>query len=108
MRTLLGITALVMLVSSPILSAHESFRIIGTIVKFEKWRLEIKTVYDEPYSILLQPSTPIERNKKPATVKELKAGLGVVVQVVGDTPYDADLYVASVTIVPPIPAARAK
>jgi len=108
MRRAFGILAAAVLLSGSLLSAHESFRIIGTIVTFDKWRLEIKTVYGEPYSVLLQPSTPIEHNKKPSTAKELKAGRTVVVQVVGDTPYDADLYIASVTIVPTIGAARAK
>jgi len=108
MRRTFGIVAVAALWSSPVASAHESFRIIGTVVTLDKWRLEIKTVHGEPFSILLQPSTPIERNTKPATTKELRAGRSVVVQIVGDMPYDADLFVASVTIVPSLAAARAK
>jgi hypothetical protein len=73
-RTAFAIVTAAILWSTPIPSAHESFRIIGTIVKFEKWRLEIKTVYGEPYSVLLQPSPPIERNKKPATESDSDRG----------------------------------
>src|SRR5687768_607090 len=45
-------------------SAHEVFRIIGTIVKFENWRLDVKTADGEIFLIQLQEYTPIERDKK--------------------------------------------
>ena len=53
-------------------------------------------------------ATPIERDKKRVSVKELKVGGSVVVTVVGDTPYDADLLVVGVRLVPAIPAKSAK
>jgi hypothetical protein len=108
MRKILPIVVLAALVSSAMLSAHEVFRIVGTIVKFEKWRLDVKTADGEMFLIQLQEYTPIQRDKKRVTSKELKAGVGVVVEVVGDTPYDADRYVASVTAVPSSTVARKK
>jgi hypothetical protein len=107
-RRILAIVALGALLSSTMVSAHEVFRIVGTIVKFEKWRLDVKTADGEMFLILLQEYTPIERDKKRVTAKELKAGVGVVVEVVGDTPYDTDRYVASVTVVPSSSVARQK
>ena len=92
--------ALGAVLSSTMASAHEVFRIVGTIVKFEKWRLDVKTNDGEMFLIQLPEYTPIQRDKKRVTAKELKAGVGVIVEVVGDTPYDADRYVTSVTVVP--------
>lgn len=100
--------ALAALLSSTMVSAHEVFRIVGTVVKFEKWRLDVTTADGETFLIQLQEYTPIERDKKRVTTKELKAGVGVVVEVVGDTPYDADRYVASVTVGPSSTVARQK
>lgn len=108
MRRIFAIVALGALLSSTMVSAHEVFRIVGTIVKFEKWRLDVKTADGEMFLIQLQEYTPIERDKKRVTAKELKAGVGVIVEVVGDTPYDADRYVASVTVVPSSTVARQK
>jgi hypothetical protein len=88
--------------------AHENFRIIGTIVKFEQWRLQIETAAGEAFTITLQESTPVERDKKPVTAKELRPGRSVVVDVMGDTPYDDDLYVVAVRLVPPIASPRRK
>jgi hypothetical protein len=107
LRKLLGMVALVGLLSTP-LSAHEQFRIVGKIVKFDKMRLDVETPYGETFLIRLQEYTPIQRDKKRVTAKELKVGGSVVVDVVGDTPYDADILVVSVTLVPPIAPKRAK
>ena len=108
MRKTSPIIVLVAPLSSTTLSAHEVFRVVGTIVKFEKWRLDVKTNDGEVFLIQLQEYTPIQRDKKRVTAKELKAGVGVVVEVVADTPYDADRYVASVTVVPSSTVARQK
>ena len=108
LRTLIGTAVVTVLLSSTLLSAHENFRIIGTIVNFDNWQLAVKTAAGDTYFVMLQESTPIERNKKWVTAKELKPGLSVVVDVWGDTLYDRDLYVARVTLVPPIAPARKK
>jgi hypothetical protein len=88
------------------LSGHENFRIIGNIVKFERWQLQVDTTAGESFTITLQESTPIERDKKPVTAKELRPGRGVVVDVMGDTPYDDDLFVVAVRLVPAIARPR--
>jgi hypothetical protein len=108
LRKVMSIVAVAVLFLSGMVSAHENFRIIGTIVKFENWRLDVKTRDGETFGITLQQSTPIQRDKKWVTSKELKVGRSVVVDVMGDTLYDTDLYVSRVTLVPPIAPARTK
>ena len=108
MRKMFAIVVLAAMLSSTMLSAHEVFRIVGTIVKFEKFRLDVKTADGEMFLIQLQEYTPIQRDKTRVTSKELKAGVGVVVEVVADTPYDADRYVAGVTMIPSRTVARQK
>jgi hypothetical protein len=108
MRKLLGTVLLAVLVASTNLSAHETFRIIGKIVKFENSELEVYTRDQETFRFKLQEYTPIERDKKPVTAKELKAGASVVVDVSADSPYDADRFIIKVTLVPAIAPRRTK
>jgi len=108
LRQLLAGLALAALVSTSTVSAHDQFRIVGTIVKFDKWRLDVETSYGETFLFLLQQSTPIWRDKKPATAKELKVGGSVVVEVSADSLYDEDRFIVSVTLVPPIRPKRTK
>jgi hypothetical protein len=77
-------------------------------VKFEKWQLEVETPYGETFFFRLQEYTPIWRDKKPVTAKELKVGGSVFVDVSADSPYDDDRFIVGVTLVPPIAAQRAK
>lgn len=108
LRKLFGGLALAALVSTSTVSAHEQFRVIGKIVKFEKWRLDVETRYGETFLFPLQEYTPIWRDKKPVTAKELKVGGSVVVDVSADSLYDDDRFIISVTLVPPIPRTRTK
>ena len=103
LRKLLGGLALAALVSTSTVSAHEQFRVIGKIVKFENWRLDVETSYGETFRFLLHEYTPIWRDKKPVTAKELKVGGSVVVDVSADSLYDDDRFIVGVTLVPPIP-----
>jgi len=100
MRHILGIVVFAALFGAVVLSAHEQFRIVGKIVKFEKLQLEVTTNYGERFLLRLQEGTLIERNKKRVPATELKAGRSVVVDVSGDTLYDDHLFVISVMLVP--------
>jgi hypothetical protein len=108
LRNLFGALALVALVSTSTVSAHEQFRVIGKIESFDKWQLEVKTAYGETFFFLLQEYTPIWREKKMVTAKEIKVGGSVVVDVSADSLYDHDRFIVSVTLVPPIPPKKAK
>ena len=77
-------------------------------MKFEQWRLDVETPYGETFLFRLQEYTPIWRDKKPVTAKELKVGGSVVVDVSADSLYDEDRFIVSVTLVPPIRPKRTK
>jgi hypothetical protein len=97
----LGIVVVAVLLSGAVsVNAHEQFRIIGKIVKFEKLQLVVDTAYSERFVLNLQEGTPIQRDKKRVSAKELKAGRSVVVDVSGDTLYDDNLFVIAVMLVP--------
>lgn len=108
LRKLLGVLALAALVSTAMVSAHEQFRVIGKIVTFDKWQLEVITADGETFFFLLQEYTPIWREKKLVTAKEIKVGGSVFVDISADSLYDHDRFIVSVTLVPPIPPKKAK
>ena len=107
-RTMKLVIAAALLIGAATPSAHEQFRIVGTIVKFQDLSLEVKSRTGEPFTIKLQESTLVQREKKRVPQTELKAGRAVVVDIMADTLYDEDALVISVTLVPPIPPAKAK
>jgi hypothetical protein len=101
MRQIVGVIAFAVLLSGAVsLTAHEQFRIIGTIVKFEKLQLVVDSTYSERFVLNLQEGTLIQRDKKRVPATELKVGRSVVVDVSGDTLYDDNLFVIAVTLVP--------
>ena len=101
MRQIVGIIAFAVLLSGAVsLSAHEQFRIVGKIVKFEKLQLVVDSTYSERFVLNLQEGTLVQRDKKRVPATELKVGRAVVVDVSGDTLYDDNLFVIAVTLVP--------
>ncbi len=102
LRKLLGGLAVVALVSTSAVAAHEQFRIIGKIVKFENWRLDVETANGETFVFPLHEHSLIWRDKRRVTAKELRAGGSVFVDISADSPYDADRFIVGVTLVPPL------
>jgi hypothetical protein len=99
-RILLGILTFAVLMSDAAsLGAHDQFRIIGKIVKFEKLQLVVDTAYSERFVLNLHEGTLVQRDKKRVPATELKVGRSVVVDVSGDTFYDDNLFVIAVTLV---------
>ena len=98
-RGIVGLFAALMLsAASP--TAHENYRIIGTITKVTAEKLDVKQTKDgKTISMFMDKTTKITRDKKPVKAAELKAGLSVVVDAHGDTMDDLD--VVAVRIVPP-------
>jgi hypothetical protein len=100
-RILLGILTFAVVMSDAVsLGAHDQFRIIGNIVKFEKLQLVVDTAFSERFVLNLQEGTLVQRDKKRVPATELKVGRSVVVDVSGDTLYDDNLFVIAVTLVP--------
>jgi hypothetical protein len=108
-RILLGTVMLAVVISNAVsIGAHEQFRIIGKIVKFEKLQLVVDSNYSERFVLDLQEGTLVQRDKKRVPATELKVGRSVVVDVSGDTLYDEHLFVISVTLVPSTTAGSKK
>jgi hypothetical protein len=84
--------------------AHDEFRFIGTVTKIDtaRGRVTMKVVEnkkEETIEIALTPKTEITRDKKRVARSELKAGLYLVVDALGDD-YDS-LEAIEIRIVPP-------
>jgi len=62
--------------------------------------MEVKTKAGKTLSIAVNKETTISRDKKKVSAAELKTGLTVVVDAIGDS--EADLVALDVRIVPPI------
>ena len=96
----IGIVAILLSVAP--LSAHDDFRIIGTVLKVSDGKLDIKqTKTGKTFSMKTNQATVITRDKKKVTASDLKAGTNVVVDATGDSA--EDLLVLEVMIVP-VPA----
>jgi len=81
-------------------SAHEPYRIIGTIEKFDTKTLllHVKTAKSGTLEILFDAKTKVTKDKKKVPVSALKKGLSVVVDGLGDSIFD--LEAVEVKIVP--------
>ena len=94
-----GLLAALIAIAAPAI-AHDDFRIIGKITKVTAKRLDVKQTKDgRTISMAMDHASLVTRDKKPVSVSELKAGLNVVVEAIGDSL--KDLQVMEVKIVPP-------
>lgn len=88
------------IVCAALLSAHENYRIIGTVAKVTAEKLDVKQTKDgKTISMFMDKATRVTRDKKKISASELKVGLHVVVDAHGDAMDDLD--VVEVRIVPP-------
>jgi hypothetical protein len=93
-----------LLIGAPPATAHDKFRFIGTVVKMDvkKKVLTMKTsdkAYPPVLEVDMTPKTRIERDGKKAAAADLKAGVHVVVDALGDDVFDVAAVL--VRIVPP-------
>lgn len=96
------VTSAMMVLGAVPSSAHDEFRIIGTITKPGPKSLEVKTKDGKTVSVALNAETFVSRDRKKADASELKAGGSVVIDALGDS--YADLVALEVRIVPSITA----
>lgn len=107
MRTLIPLVAVGLLAAgTAALSAHEEFRVIGTISKHQGTVINVKARDGKMASIRLDKQTAISRDSKKVDAAELKVGLTVVVDAYGDS--EEDLLALEIRIVPPIGRGTAK
>ena len=106
-RRIITLTTLIVLaLGSTAVRAHEAFRIIGTIATMKPTQLGVKTKEGRTVYIELTKKTIVLRDKTKVPATELKPGLSVVVDALGDD--DSDLTAKQVRIVPAIPLPPAR
>jgi hypothetical protein len=80
--------------------AHDEYRIVGTISKAEKTQVQVTTAERKTYKVKLDSQTLISRDKKKVSHDELKTGVTVVVDALGDS--EEDLLAVEIRLVPAI------
>jgi len=86
--------------------AHEAFRIVGTITTMKATQVGVKTKEGRTVYAELTKKTIVLRDKTKVPATELKLGLSVVVDALGDD--DSDLTIKQVRIVPALSPAPKK
>ena len=81
-------------------SAHDEFRIIGTLTRVQSHQIDVKQKDNKTFYIKVDKNTLVTRDKKEVSVSELKNGRSVVVQALGDD--ETDLLALEVRLVPDI------
>jgi hypothetical protein len=82
------------------LLAHDEFRIIGTLMKYEASRVEVKSRTGKVVGIRIDRQTAISRDNKKVDATALRAGQSLVIDAYGDT--EDDSLALEIRIVPPI------
>jgi hypothetical protein len=95
----MGIMA-ALIIGGTSLSAHDKYRIVGTVAKVAGTVLDVKQTKDgKTITMDMTAKTVVTRDKKKVGRAELKTGLSVVVDALGDSLDELD--VVEVRIVPP-------
>lgn len=71
-------------------SAHEKFKIVGTIVKVQATQLDVKAVDGATYEIDMNDGTQVMRGLKKLPQSELRPGLRVTVDALGHDTFDLE------------------
>jgi hypothetical protein len=82
--------ALLMALALGTVSAHEKFKIVGTIVKVQATQLDVKAVDGATYEIDMNDGTQVMRGLKKLPQSELKPGLRVTVDALGHDMFDLE------------------
>ena len=83
------------------LSAHDNYRIIGTVLKVSGTTLDVKQTKDgKTISMEFTKTSRVIRDKKKVNVTELKSGTNVVVDGRGDSLLDLDIVEVRIVAAP--------
>ncbi|MGE3492420.1 MAG: hypothetical protein AB7N29_20620, partial [Vicinamibacterales bacterium] len=77
-------------VAVAVVSAHERFKIVGTIVKVHAAQLDVKAVDGATYEIDMLENTQVMRELEKVPRSELRAGRQVVVEAMGHDMFDLE------------------
>ena len=103
-RLMMVIAASVLMLGVMSLSAHDNFRVIGSVTRLQERSIDVKNKDLKTTTIRIDKQTEVTRDKKKVGVAELKVGQSVVVEAYGDS--EADLLALEIRIVPPIRGTR--
>jgi hypothetical protein len=96
------IIAAVLACAAP-LSAHEKYRVVGTVVKITAAQINVKQIKDNAVlEIDIDKKTKVTRDNKPVAFSQIKVGGSVVVDGLGDDIFG--LQAIEIRLVPSIPA----
>lgn len=91
MRFLLIAAALAVTVSA--VSAHEKFKIVGSVIAVKPDEVAVKAIDGATYEIDMLESTVVtDKNHRKLDKKELKPGLSVVVLALGHDMFDLEAF----------------
>jgi hypothetical protein len=91
MRSVLAVGLVVLVVG--ILSAHEKFKIVGTVAGLKQDVIAVKAIDGATYEIDMHDDTPVtDKNHKKISHVNLKVGEKVVVQALGHDMFDLEAY----------------
>lgn len=77
-------------VAASVVSAHEKYKIVGTIVKVHATQLDVKAVDGATYEIDMNETTQVMRGLKKVPQSELQPGQQVVVEALGHDMFDLE------------------
>ncbi len=93
MRSWLIAASLAAATVAPELSAHEKFKIAGSVVAVKSDEVAVKAIDGATYEIDMLESTVVtDKNHKKLDRKELRAGLKVVVMALGHDMFDLEAF----------------
>ena len=91
MRSALAVALVVLVVG--ILSAHEKFKIVGTVAGLKKDEIAVKAIDGATYEIDMHADTPVtDKQHKRIGHDELKVGANVVILALGHDMFDLEAY----------------
>ena len=98
MKRILAIAASTLALTA-LATAHEYYRVVGTIVNVSQWEITMNSQDGQTVTMALDRKVQITRDKKTVSRDELHPGLYVIAEGSGDTLEST--IVTDVTIVPP-------
>ncbi|HUQ86595.1 MAG TPA: hypothetical protein VM096_03490 [Vicinamibacterales bacterium] len=100
-----GLLILVVALAAAPLSAHDRYRIVGTVTKLTADEITVKQVKDNAVVEMdHDKKTKVTRDNKAAKLSDIKVGSSVVIDALGDS--ILDLVVLEIKIVPAIPGTQ--
>ena len=83
-------TLLVLVLVLATISAHEKFKVVGTIVKVQATQLDVKAVDGATYEIDMNDGTQVMRGIRKVPQSELRPGQKVTVDALGHDMFDLE------------------